>query len=301
MVPLHLLCVLLFCAVSLSEQLSKTELKTESLYTMIGHTETIHCVCRNGSLPITYMLFINQTTVGKRTVSGEREAAFNVTIYNDTRLGSYKCKANNSQQCSPYSAGFSFTLQERLLQVHLLPGSLNTMIGHSERILCTCGNGSLPISYTLTLNEVTIDQRTVSEEREATFNVTIFDETRLGPYKCKANNSLKYSLYSDEFSFILQEQRNQHGYLAWLIPIFILTGILVIIVIIRFARRNRGRVDGQEDQFCAVEAMRGTADKNKSVEDQDVTYCDVVIGRGPASIIKKEESVEYMQVSKKSF
>ncbi|XP_073435886.1 allergin-1-like isoform X2 [Dendrobates tinctorius] len=266
MVPLHLLCVLLFCAVSLSEQLSKTELKTESLYTMIGHTETIHCVCRNGSLPITYMLFINQTTVGKRTVSGEREAAFNVTIYNDTRLGSYKCKANNSQQCSPYSAGFSFTLQERLLQVHLLPGSLNTMIGHSERILCTCGNGSLPISYTLTLNEVTIDQRTVSEEREATFNVTIFDETRLGPYKCKANNSLKYSLYSDEFSFILQ-----------------------------------GRVDGQEDQFCAVEAMRGTADKNKSVEDQDVTYCDVVIGRGPASIIKKEESVEYMQVSKKSF
>ncbi|XP_069605246.1 allergin-1-like isoform X2 [Ranitomeya imitator] len=266
MAPLRLLCVLLFCAVSLSEQLPKTELQAESAYTMIGHTETIHCVCRNESLPITYMLFINQTTVGKRTVSEEREAAFNVTIYNDTRLGPYKCKANNSLKCSPYSMGFSFILQDRLLQVDLLPGSLYTMIGHSETILCTCRNGSPPISYTLTLNEVTIDQRTVSEETEAAFNVTIFDETRLGPYKCKANNSLKYRPYSDEFSFILQD-----------------------------------RADGLEDQYCGAEPMRGIAEENKSVEDQDVTYCDVVIENGTASIIKKEESVEYMQVSKKSF
>ncbi|XP_077113958.1 allergin-1 [Ranitomeya variabilis] len=295
MAPLHLLCVLLFCAVSLSEQLSKTELQAESVYTMIGHTETIHCVCRNESLPITYMLFINQTTVGKSTVSEEREATFNVTVYDDTRLGPYKCKANNSLKCSPYSMGFSFILQDRLLQVDLLPGSLYTMIGHSETILCTCRNGSPPISYTLTLNEVTIDQRTVSEETEAAFNVTIFDETRLGPYKCKANNSLKYRPYSDEFSFILQEQRNQHGYLAWLIPILIMTGILVIIVIIRFTRSKKGRADGLEDQYCAVEPMRGIA------EDQDVTYCDVVIAKGTAYIIKKEESVEYMQVSKKSF
>ncbi|XP_073516414.1 Fc receptor-like protein 5 isoform X2 [Phyllobates terribilis] len=266
----------------LQEQLTRTELKVESLFMMIGDTERIYCICGNGSLPITYTLFLNQTTVGKRTVTQERGAAFNVTIHDAKSLGPYKCKANNSLKYSPYSAELSFILQDRLFQVDLFPGSLNTIVGHTERIHCTAGNGSLPITYTLTLNEVTLDKRTVSEDRGAAFDVTIYDETRLGPYKCKANNSLKYSPYSAGFSFILQGQRSQHGHLAWLIPILILTGILVIIVVIRFARRKNGRAESEEDRYCAVEPMRGIGDVNPNVEDQDVMYCNVVIGKGAA-------------------
>ncbi|CAJ0967168.1 unnamed protein product [Ranitomeya imitator] len=91
-----------------------------------------------------------------------------------------------------------------------------------------------------------------------------------------------------------KQQRNQHGYLAWLIPILILTGILVIIVIIIFTRCKKDRADGLEDQYCGAEPMRGIAEENKSVEDQDVTYCDVVIENGTASIIKKEESLRFL-------
>lgn len=78
---------------------------------IIGRTETIHCITRNASLPITYILFLNKTTVESRTVSEEKGAKFKVTIYNETRLGHYKCKANNSQTGPTYSQNFTFILQ----------------------------------------------------------------------------------------------------------------------------------------------------------------------------------------------
>ncbi|KAM4030404.1 Fc receptor-like protein 5 [Anomaloglossus baeobatrachus] len=281
------------------EMLSKMELQVESPYTIIGQNETIHCVCRNGSLPITYTLFLNQTAVDKKMATNERGATFTVTIYNETRLGPYKCKANNSLNNTLYTAGLTYIPQDRLLQVDLSPGSLHTMIGQTETIHCTCGNGSFPITYTLTLNGMTVEEKMVTKERGAAFTVTIYDETRLGPYKCKANNSLQYAPHSAGFSFTLQGQRTRHGYLAWLIPILILTAILVIIVWVIFTRRKKGMAECPQDQYCAVDPVYEIGDGIEIGEDEDVAYCTMVIREGSGAIMKAEETVEYAAVSKR--
>ncbi|XP_069611710.1 allergin-1-like isoform X1 [Ranitomeya imitator] len=185
------------------EVLSQTELMVISVDTMIGDIETIHCVCRSGSLPITYTLFLNQTTVGKRTVSKEREAAFNVTIYDDTRLGPYKCKANNSLKYSPYSAGFSFILQEKLSIPHVTVNSFLTTNGSMEPIVCSSALGSPPITYSLRLGNAVISSATVWKERSATFYARIHNVPSLGPYTCAANRSDYEVMLSDQFSFVL--------------------------------------------------------------------------------------------------
>ncbi|XP_040293343.1 allergin-1 isoform X2 [Bufo bufo] len=375
MAPLHLLCILV-SAVSTeiingtgvrvsTEKLSQPELTVKSPYVMTGHTKTIDCISRNGSLPITYTLFINKTfvekrtlpvdrrvtsnvtveertvpedrrvtsnvtvekrtvpeergptsnvTVEERTVPEERGATFNVTIYNETSLGPYKCKANNSLMLPVYSEELTFTLQEKLSQPEMTVKSPNVMTGHTKTIHCISRNGSLPITYTLFINKtfvekrtvpeergatsnVTVEERTVQEERGATFNVTIYNETSLGPYKCKANNSLMIPVYSEELTFTLQVEKNRRGYLEWLIPVLTLIGILVIIAFIGLARHKKGRARRQEDQYCVVGPINGREDGSKRCEDQDIEYCSMVL-RGPArAAIRTEESVEYMTVA----
>ncbi|KAM3922043.1 uncharacterized protein RB166_011345 [Leptodactylus fuscus] len=131
MAPLYLLCVL-FCGLvstenfnstgspekfngtgptekfNRTESLSNPTLIWKSLTTVIGKVETIRCIS-NGSLPINYTLFINQVMVASKTATEEKGATFNVTIYNHTRLGPYKCKANKL-----YSKALTFTLQDAI-------------------------------------------------------------------------------------------------------------------------------------------------------------------------------------------
>ncbi|KAM4034107.1 allergin-1 isoform 2-T2 [Anomaloglossus baeobatrachus] len=170
---------------------------------MIGETETIHCVCRNGSLPITYTLFLNQTTVDKKTATKERGSTFTVTIYNETRLGQYKCKANNSLKYTSYSAGFTYILQERVSRPQLTVSSLVTTIGSVEPVHCSSALGSLPITYTLRLGNAAVSSATVWRERSAMFHAIIHNVTSLGPYTCAANHSGSDIVLSEPFSFVL--------------------------------------------------------------------------------------------------
>ncbi|XP_073516417.1 Fc receptor-like protein 3 isoform X2 [Phyllobates terribilis] len=215
---------------SAQEVLSQTELKVKSLYTMIGDTETIQCVCRKGSLPITYTLFLNQTTVGKRTVTQERGAAFNVTIHDAKSLGPYKCKANNSLKYSPYSAGFSFILQEKLSKPQVTINSFITTIGSMEPILCSSSLGSPPITYTLRLGNAVISSSTVWKERSATFYASIHNVTSLGPYACAANRSDRDIVLSDQFSFALSGPTSPWLLLGIRLLIFINLLLLTLIV-----------------------------------------------------------------------
>ncbi|XP_069808881.1 allergin-1 isoform X2 [Dendropsophus ebraccatus] len=295
---LHLLCIVI-CAGAVSEKLSPIMTAT-SLYTMIGHTETINCIYNTTDLSITYILLLNETTVEKRTMSENREASFNVTIYNETRLGPYKCKVNDSLLSPVYSQELTFTLQRRLLRPDLVPDSESTIIGNKETIVCISRNTSVPVTYTLFLNKTFVSCRTVSQGREAAFNVTIYDERSLGPYKCKADNNRTNATYSHGFTFTLKdlyslEEKSQHIYLAWLIPVLILIGILMIIAYIGFTRYKKGRAGQCQEQYyedVAVDRSGGSS------ADQDVEYCTVVVGGRTGAIMDIEESVEYTGVIK---
>ncbi|XP_068118820.1 allergin-1-like isoform X2 [Hyperolius riggenbachi] len=88
------------------------ELTAEGDRVRIGDTVAMHCSLGNGSFPINYILFHNQTTKGKLTESMDRNVSFNVTIVDHTHLGPYKCRAN----CSTYfvySKAVNFALQEQ--------------------------------------------------------------------------------------------------------------------------------------------------------------------------------------------
>ncbi|CAI9594832.1 unnamed protein product [Staurois parvus] len=95
-----------------SRSLSNPELFSGFPNVTLGSTATIHCLFKNASLPVTFMLFRNRSSRGRMTVSEDVEATFNVTIYNHTSLGPYKCKVNNSATHGLYSKDFTFLLQE---------------------------------------------------------------------------------------------------------------------------------------------------------------------------------------------
>ncbi|XP_073435887.1 allergin-1-like [Dendrobates tinctorius] len=248
------------------EVLSQTELMVKCVYTMIGETETIHCVCRSGSLPITYTLFLNQTTVGKRTVSEERDVAFNVTIYDDTRLGSYKCKANNSLKYSPYSAGFSFTLQDKLSIPHVTVNSFVTTIGSMEPIVCSFAPGSPPITYSLRLGSSVISSATVWKERSATFYASIHNVPSLGPYTCAANRSDCDVVLSDQFTFVLSGPTSPWLHLGIRLLAFINLLLLTLTVQMTvYSCRQRC-------EKAALDAPRHDTDKLSS-EDFQTSIC----------------------------
>ncbi|KAM3922039.1 allergin-1-like [Leptodactylus fuscus] len=186
-------------------RLSQTELKVNCPNAIIGHIKTIQCMSMNGSLPITYTLFLNKTIIEKRTVTKERRAAFNVTIYNETRLGSYKCKAKNSLTDASYSQGFIFTLQVKPGKPYVTINSFTTAYGKEEIIQCNSPLGSPPITYTLLHGDEVISSTTEWEKPNATFIITIYNVTSLGPYTCSTNHSDGNILHSDPFSFVLAE------------------------------------------------------------------------------------------------
>ncbi|MEE6507121.1 hypothetical protein FKM82_007970 [Ascaphus truei] len=95
---------------------------------------------------------------------------------------------------------------ESLGKPELKAESTLTAVGRTETLRCLCSSGSLPITYSLFKDREMKGIITVSEPREAVFNVTITDSGSLGVFKCKANHSLSSkAAYSKDFNFTLQE------------------------------------------------------------------------------------------------
>ncbi|XP_071968908.1 allergin-1 [Engystomops pustulosus] len=164
----------------------------------------------------------------------------------------------------------------RISRPQLTVQSPITTIGRTETIHCLSRNASLPITYILFINKTMVAKEEVSQEGGADFSITIYNETRLGPYKCKAVNNGTNGTYSEERTFILREEKKQHGYLSWLIPILLLLSTLIIITVyIGYVRHK----------------------KDGGITDGDELYCAVVVAEGSGAIIRTEEAVEYMQVA----
>ncbi|XP_072270205.1 allergin-1 isoform X1 [Pyxicephalus adspersus] len=291
-------------ATNASRQKSELKLIPGSSYTTIGKTETVQCLSRNGSSPITYTLFHNKKAKGTVTVSGWDGATFNVTIHNETNLGVYQCKANNSVSTDKYSQKFNFTLQEKLSNPELTPGSPNVTIGHTMTIRCLIRNASLPITFILFHNKTTKGKKTVTEEGEATFNVTIYNLTNLGPYQCKANKSTS-NAYSKTFTFTLQDNSTpgseptggtNRGWtlLVWLIPLLVLVLLIAAFVYWRISTpAAKQEAIHDTNTYENVSAM-----KTGSWREEEVQYCTVIIKEGSRDTRHAEQTTEYMDLAK---
>ncbi|MEE6525778.1 hypothetical protein FKM82_026013, partial [Ascaphus truei] len=185
------------------EPLTKPNLSATSV-TAIGRIETIKCRSKKGYPPISYALFHNGDFIANVTRKKHGPAAFNISIVNASSLGPYTCRASDGINTSS-SAEFRFTLQESLGKPELKAESTLTAVGRTETLRCLCSSGSLPITYSLFKDRELKGIITVSEPREAVFNVTITDSGSIGVFKCKANHSVSSSAaYSKDFHFTLQ-------------------------------------------------------------------------------------------------
>ncbi|XP_060700430.1 Fc receptor-like protein 5 [Hemiscyllium ocellatum] len=75
----------------------------------LGETVTLHCVTSTGTLPITYTLYRNQSSLQSATTMQAIPAGFNITVDSVEHSGVYSCKAEN-QISSERSNGLSFRI-----------------------------------------------------------------------------------------------------------------------------------------------------------------------------------------------
>ncbi|XP_078427359.1 platelet endothelial cell adhesion molecule-like [Cetorhinus maximus] len=75
--------------------LNSTEVK-------LGETVTLHCISSTGTLPITYTLYRNQSSLQSVSTTQAILAVFNIRVETMEHSGEYRCKAENqiSSQCS---------------------------------------------------------------------------------------------------------------------------------------------------------------------------------------------------------
>ncbi|XP_075034080.1 allergin-1 isoform X2 [Mixophyes fleayi] len=255
---------------TLYERLTRPELIPVSQNTVIGNTKIITCLSKNGSLPIIYTLFHNMTSKGTVTAANERGATFYITISNQANLGPYKCKADNGYPTSTYSKEFTFTLLEMLPNPQLISVSMSTAIGNTETITCLSTNGSLPINYTLIHNMISKGTVTATKEGGATFNITISNQTSLGPYKCKADNGHPNSTYSKEFTFTLHGQ--QH-FLVWLIPVLLLILFLLLAIVLFKIIKHRKEMGVEKGRkYCILQWSGGNREETDLRVARDTMY-----------------------------
>ncbi|XP_072414918.1 platelet endothelial cell adhesion molecule isoform X2 [Chiloscyllium punctatum] len=75
----------------------------------LGETVTLHCVTSTGTLPITYTLYRNQSSLQSATTMQAIPADFNIAVDSVEHSGVYSCKAEN-QISSEHSNGLSFRI-----------------------------------------------------------------------------------------------------------------------------------------------------------------------------------------------
>ncbi|KAM4663191.1 allergin-1 isoform 2-T2 [Discoglossus pictus] len=273
--------------------LSKPKLISESSTTMIGQNKTIRCLSKNGSLPITFSLFLNKSTQGVSTVSHEREATFYVLIQN---IGPYKCKANNSNNSVRYSQEFNFSLLEPLINTSIRSDTSLTTRGHNETLQCLSKSGSLPITYVLLRNSSVLETITVTERRLAEFHISIVNTHSLGPFRCRANNSVTNSSLSEELSFIMQgENASWRLILCILLPLFLVL-IILAFVFTRICKHKKGPTG-----LLPIDRVYsdGSTEETAMEKHQEVKYSTIVFSENRERTIISEDSVQYAEILKR--
>ncbi|XP_072270206.1 allergin-1 isoform X2 [Pyxicephalus adspersus] len=190
-------------------------------------------------------------------------------------------------------------------ELKLIPGSSYTTIGKTETVQCLSRNGSSPITYTLFHNKKAKGTVTVSGWDGATFNVTIHNETNLGVYQCKANNSVSTDKYSQKFNFTLQDNSTpgseptggtNRGWtlLVWLIPLLVLVLLIAAFVYWRISTpAAKQEAIHDTNTYENVSAM-----KTGSWREEEVQYCTVIIKEGSRDTRHAEQTTEYMDLAK---
>ncbi|XP_053564001.1 allergin-1 isoform X2 [Bombina bombina] len=295
----------------LKDEVSNPVLTTETSESVTGRNETIRCISANGSLPITYTLFLHQTRKGDITVSEHKEATFYVII-NHNSTGPYKCKANNTVKNDKYSKQFDFVLKEYLVNTSIISKSSVTAEGLKENLHCVSAQGSLPITYVLLRNGSDLGNITVTENKQAVFNINIANTQSLGPYRCRANNSVTNESLSEEFSFTFQGAVSSKVLiLCILLPIFLIALILTTCLLIYKSRKGPIGILSINKMYEVQPAKEtGTTDSMQERVYADIRPEEIDMEKQPEEnysiilfsentgdkIVKNEDSVEYTEI-----
>ncbi|XP_067914556.1 platelet endothelial cell adhesion molecule-like isoform X2 [Heterodontus francisci] len=246
-----------------------------------GEQVTLHCHSTNGTIPITYSLFLNKRFIYSVSRYNTEPAVFNVLINETKDGGEYKCKAENEiPNLLKYSKEISFTVKVPVSMPLLYPlvNSTEVKLGETVTLHCITSTGTLPITYTLYWNQSSLQSAFTTQAAPAVFNITVETMAHSGEYRCKAENQIS-SQRSNGISFhVLRTQ-----WWSYVAPIVSLVAIIVAVVIILSARcikqqcQNKNGTN-QEDESCSYEThQRESLQPNQGSlkESIDVVYCKV--------------------------
>ncbi|XP_053564037.1 allergin-1 isoform X6 [Bombina bombina] len=294
----------------LKDELSNPVLTTETSESVTGRNETIRCISANGFLPITYTLFLNKTSKGVITLSQRQNATFYVIIHQNS-TGPYQCKAKAANKTKK-SNTFNFVLKEYLVNTSIISKSSVTAEGLKENLHCVSAQGSLPITYVLLRNGSDLGNITVTENKQAVFNINIANTQSLGPYRCRANNSVTNESLSEEFSFTFQGAVSSKVLiLCILLPIFLIALILTTCLLIYKSRKGPIGILSINKMYEVQPAKEtGTTDSMQERVYADIRPEEIDMEKQPEEnysiilfsentgdkIVKNEDSVEYTEI-----
>ncbi|XP_043570959.1 platelet endothelial cell adhesion molecule-like isoform X2 [Chiloscyllium plagiosum] len=106
----------------------------------LGETVTLHCVTSTGTLPITYTLYRNQSSLQSATTMQAIPAGFNITVDSVEHSGVYSCKAEN-QISSEHSGGFLWWIYIIIVVISLMIIGLAILIAQHCKQWCKNNEG----------------------------------------------------------------------------------------------------------------------------------------------------------------
>ncbi|MCJ8730093.1 hypothetical protein PDJAM_G00114230 [Pangasius djambal] len=138
---------------------------------------------RIGRHDVKYSIYRNNQKLSLSSIDG----TYRATAHTGTN-GNYTCTAqvNNTMK----SSRSTFFTAKVLVSRPTITVLDEVVLGQSFRIECSSENGSLPITYTLKQNQMTLNQTRVSKPfQKAVFDARIWSEKEIREFRCEAQNN----------------------------------------------------------------------------------------------------------------
>ncbi|XP_023577337.1 Fc receptor-like protein 3 isoform X2 [Octodon degus] len=154
-----------------------------------GDVVELHCQALRGSLPILYLFYHEDMTLGNSSAPSGGGAFFNLSL-TEEHSGKYSCKADNGlgSQSSP-KVILNVTVPVSCPVLTLRSPQAQAVVGDIVELYCEAQRGSPPILYRFYHENVTLGSSPAPLGGGASFNLSLNTE-HAGNYSCEADNGM---------------------------------------------------------------------------------------------------------------
>ncbi|XP_030600975.1 platelet endothelial cell adhesion molecule isoform X2 [Archocentrus centrarchus] len=248
----------------------------------------------DGSLPINYTLFKNNSTLDTKIIKEpNHQAIFRDTI-NEPKINEYRCEAKNSRHSdkTSHSQNLRVNVIVPLSQMTLTVIPSPPIISEGEDVTIICrvkGTGPVTFKWYRAGSRVPLNTNT-TKEPYASYYISALYKNDSDRYHCEASNSAS-NIVSEEIDVQVLMALWKKA-LIWGVVLLLAT-VLVLVAIVLYVKSKRVRVDRAEvSVWSKGKPEAGSDDEISKVSSEvsnepDVEYTEVMLaraadpGRGP--------------------